>query len=98
VGEVVALPTMGREFFIDDRGTVLRATWHLDHELVNLSIWRGARCTETFQLPVADAARLIGYLADGLSAAAATAATTTHHAPTRLTDRVRRLVRRAVAR
>lgn len=75
MGEVRHLPVLGREFFIDDSGTVLRASWHLDRGLVNFSIWRGDRCTETFHLPVEDAARLIGYLAEGLSAGASTAST-----------------------
>ena len=74
-------------------------TWHLDHGLVNLSIWRGTRCTETFQLVVADAARLIGYLTDGL-ATAATTIPITQATPTptpRFVDRVRRMVTRTVA-
>ena len=74
VGEVHHLSVLGRQFFIDDTGTVLRASWHLDRGFVNLSVWRGDRCTETFQLSVQDAARLIGYLADGLSTGASNAA------------------------
>ena len=70
MGDVHYLPALGREFFLDDSGTVLRVSWHVDHGLANLSVWRGDRCTETFQLAAADAARLIAYLADGLATAA----------------------------
>ncbi len=70
VGDVHYLPAIGREFFLDDSGTVLRVSWHLDRRLANLSVWRGDRCTETFQLAATDAARLIAYLADGLASGA----------------------------
>jgi hypothetical protein len=96
MGEVHHLPTPGRAFFIDDCGRVLRASWHLDLGLVNLSVWQGDRCTDSFPLPAHDAARLIGYLADGLAAAS-----TTESAPavTRgghgIGARLRRLVRRS---
>jgi hypothetical protein len=101
VGDVHHLPTLGREFFIDDSGTVLRVSWHLDRGLVNLSVWRESHCTEAFQLPVADAARLISYLADGL-ATAASARTTAIVQPLtarqRLNDGVREVLARTVAR
>jgi hypothetical protein len=71
MGEVHHLPPVGKELFIDDDGTALRATWHLDHGLVNFSIWRGDTCTETFPLSIEDTSRLIAYLADGLAAAVA---------------------------
>ncbi len=70
MGEVHHLPASGREFFIGSDGSVLRTTWHVDRDLVNLSVWRGDRCTETFQLARADAARLIAHLADGLASVA----------------------------
>ncbi len=60
---------VGRELFVDERGVGLRATWHLDHGFVNVSIWRDDVCTETFHLSVTDAARLVGFLADGLAEA-----------------------------
>ena len=63
------LPT-GRVLFTDDQGLGLRATWHLDQGLVNLSLWHGARCAESFRLSVADSARLAGFLVDGLAEAA----------------------------
>jgi hypothetical protein len=98
VGEVHHLPLSGREFFIASDGSVLRTTWHVDRDLVNLSVWRGDRCTETFQLARADAARLIAHLADGLaSVASATDAPTarpTSTAWTRTTAGLRRIVTR----
>jgi hypothetical protein len=71
VGDVHPLPQVGKELFIDDDGTALRASWHLDQGLVNFSVWRGDTCTETFPLSLEDASRLIAYLADGLASAVA---------------------------
>lgn len=70
-GRVHHLP-VGRELFVDERGLGLRATWHLEHGFVNISIWRDDLCTETFHLDVADAARLVGFLAEGLGEATST--------------------------
>jgi hypothetical protein len=36
---------------------------------VNVSVWRDDVCTETFHLSVSDAARLVGFLAEGLGTA-----------------------------
>ena len=66
---VRSLPT-GRAFFADQRGVVLRATWHLDRGFLNLSIWDGAVCVATFQLQVRDVPRLVSFLAEGLGTAA----------------------------
>jgi hypothetical protein len=63
---------------------------------VNLSVWRGDCCTETFQLERDDAARLIAHLADGLAAVGrATASESTTWE--RTVGSVRRLVARVVA-
>ncbi|MCU1378398.1 MAG: hypothetical protein JWN29_1381 [Acidimicrobiales bacterium] len=67
-GRVHRLP-VGRELFVDERGVGLRATWHLEHGFVNVSIWREDVCTETFHLSVTDAGRLVGFLAEGLGEA-----------------------------
>ncbi|MCU1374189.1 MAG: hypothetical protein JWO68_1475 [Actinomycetia bacterium] len=67
-GQVHRLP-VGRELFVDERGVGLRASWHLEHGFVNVSVWRDDTCTETFHLSVADAARLVGFLAEGLGEA-----------------------------
>jgi hypothetical protein len=66
-----ALRHSNREWFIDrrDRGRRLQVTWHRDDRTAVLSIWHGETCSATFQLPIQDAARLIGHLADGLSSA-----------------------------
>jgi hypothetical protein len=72
VGEVRRLPA-ARALFVDERGMGLRATWHPERGIVNLSLWRDDRCVETFWLPVADAGRLVSFLVDGLADAAATA-------------------------
>lgn len=41
-----------------------------------LSLWTGDTCTATFRLPMADAARLISSLADGLASGLPEAPTT----------------------
>ena len=74
--EVRHLP-VGRILAIDDRGTGLRATWHLDRGFINLSLWRGDRCSETFHLTPADAAKLVSFLVTGMAEAAEVASTPT---------------------
>jgi hypothetical protein len=61
-----------REWFVDRRAPDrrLQVTWHTDHRTAVLSTWQGDTCTSTFQLPIEDAARLIGHLAEGLATAA----------------------------
>jgi hypothetical protein len=68
MGEVRQLRP-GRALFVDDRGHGLRATWHPIEGFVNLSLWRDDRCVETFRLSVDEAARLVDFLADGLTTA-----------------------------
>ena len=63
---IYELPT-GRALFSDSEGRVLRATWHLDRGLVNLSVWHDDRCTETFRLSLGDAAQFVAFLVGGLS-------------------------------
>lgn len=58
-------PAAERVLLMDDEGRGLRATWHRDRGLVNLSIWRNDRCSETFHLSLGDAARLVGFLTGG---------------------------------
>ena len=70
IAEVYELPT-GRVLFSDEEGRGLRATWHLDRGLVNLSVWSNDRCTETFRLSLGDAAQLVAFLVEGLSDATA---------------------------
>ncbi len=66
VAEVRRLP-VGRVLFMDERGVGLRATWHLDRGIVNFSVWREDVCVETFWMEVADSARLVQFLVDGLA-------------------------------
>ena len=69
---VVPLPPRG-EWFADarDGGRALRASWHPELGCVVLSSWKGEVCVGTTRLAPADAARLVGVLAEGLAAAAA---------------------------
>ena len=69
MGEVRQLP-VGRALFVDERGLGLRATWHPERGIVNLSVWREDRCVETFWLSMADAGRLATFLVGGLADAA----------------------------
>jgi hypothetical protein len=73
MGASAAVQTLpiGRAFFADERGVVLRATWHLDRGFVNMSIWRDDSCVATFQLAVQDSARLAAFLVEGLGDATA---------------------------
>jgi hypothetical protein len=55
--------------FIEDarhNGSYLRATWHPDRRVFVLSTWNGDVCTGAVQLPAAEAAELVGLVADGL--------------------------------
>lgn len=71
-GLVGGLP-VGRHLAIDERGVGLRATWRLDRGFVNISLWTGDSCVETFHLTPAASAELIGFLARGLADATAVA-------------------------
>jgi hypothetical protein len=62
MGEVHRLP-LRQLVLVDERGAGLRATWHAEHELVVLSIWRGEACVATFRLPIADVSALAAFLA-----------------------------------
>jgi hypothetical protein len=67
--DVVPLPPRG-EWFGDarDGDQALRVSWHAEVGCVVLSTWRDGRCVATTRLSPADAARLIGVLAQGLAA------------------------------
>ena len=94
MGDVHQLPRAGREVFLDERGVSLRIAWHLDRGLVNVSVWREDRCTDTFQLTVDDVARLVTCLVDGLGAAAAETTSSASPPPPTLRARARSLLRR----
>ena len=70
LAEVRDLPN-GRVVLTDDEGRMLRASWYLSRGFVNVSVWRDDRCSETFHLSVGDAARLAGFLVEGLGDATA---------------------------
>ena len=61
-GAVHHLPVRPRHLALDERGVGLRATWHADRGFVNLSLWSGDRCVQTFHLAPAEAGRLVGFL------------------------------------
>lgn len=69
--EVVPMPPRG-EWLADarDGDRALRVSWHAEVGAVVLSSWRDARCVATTRLAPAEAARLIGVLAQGLAAGA----------------------------
>ena len=71
VGEVVAFPSRG-EVFIDQRGEgrAMRLAWHLDADVVVLSLWQQDHCTGSFRLPVHDVPRFVQAMVDGLGAIA----------------------------
>jgi hypothetical protein len=68
-GAVHHLPVQPRHFALDERGVGLRATWHADHGFVNVSLWTGDRCVQTFHLTPVEAGRLVGFLAAVLAEA-----------------------------
>jgi hypothetical protein len=88
-----------REWFIDrrDRRRRLQVTWHRDARTAVLSIWHGETCSATFQLPIEDAARLIGHMAEGLSNAVVDVEGRAKPAPETWTTRLVRRLRRARA-
>jgi hypothetical protein len=61
------LPVTPRHLAVDERGVGLRATWHPDLALVNLSLWSGGRCVQTFHLTAVEVGRLVGFLAGVLA-------------------------------
>jgi hypothetical protein len=62
---VRGLPTR-RDLFIDERGVVLRVSWHPEQDLVVLSVWHEDHCVGTFRMPVQEVARLSGLLTAAL--------------------------------
>jgi hypothetical protein len=72
-GAEPAVPSVASVMAVDDRGIGLRATWRLNHGFVNLSLWRGDTCVETFHLTPSDAATFLTFLVEGLAAVATVA-------------------------
>jgi len=70
-GAATTLPeVLGRYLTVDERGRGLRATWRPVHGFVNLSLWRGDVCVETFHLTSEQMGELISFLATSLATAA----------------------------
>ncbi len=68
MADPTALPVRG-EVVVDARGgdRALRATWHPEHGLVVLSVWRGARCVATVQVTAEEVPHLVDVLVRGLA-------------------------------
>ena len=69
MAEVSPLPIRG-EVVVDARGgeRALRVSWHPEHGLVVLSIWRGSTCVGTVQVDSAEVPHLVDVLVRGLAA------------------------------
>jgi hypothetical protein len=72
MAEVSPLPIRG-EVVVDARGgpRALRVSWHPEHGLVVLSIWRGDTCAATVQVDSAEVPHLVDVLVRGLAASVA---------------------------
>ncbi len=68
MGRIVALPARG-EVFADARGgdRMLRVSWHHEHGVVVLSLWRGAACAGTFRVSAEEVPGLVAALTEGLA-------------------------------
>jgi hypothetical protein len=69
MAEVSPLPIRG-EVVLDARGgdRALRVSWHPEHGVVVLSVWRGGTCAATVQVDSADVPHLVDVLVRGLAA------------------------------
>jgi hypothetical protein len=69
MAQVSPLPIRG-EVVVDARGgeRALRVSWHPEHGLVVLSIWRGSTCVGTVQVDSAEVPHLVDVLVRGLAA------------------------------
>ena len=68
---MVAFPGRG-EVFIDHRGQAraLRLAWHIEADVVVLSLWQADQCSGTFRLAIDDVPRFVAARVEGLGAAA----------------------------
>ena len=71
MADVSPLPIRG-EVVVDARGgaRALRVSWHPDHAMVVLSIWRGNTCVGTVQVDSDEVPHLVDVLVRGLAASA----------------------------
>ena len=70
MGDVIALPLPGAVALPDVRGDhrALQVTWHARGGVFVVSTWRAGVCVASVHLAPAEAAALIGALAEGLAA------------------------------
>ena len=66
-GALRVSPSVDHFHAVDERGALLRASWHHEHGFVNVSLWRGETCVETFRLEPAEAARLVAFLSGAVA-------------------------------
>ena len=64
---MISLPPTQREWFADNRGRSLRATWHKREQVIVCSLWDGEQCIGTFHLDVTDTPRLTILLTKALA-------------------------------
>jgi hypothetical protein len=73
MADVVSLPPVPRigDMFIDARGDerMMRVSLHPERGVVVVSLWAGATCRASFQLPADDASRLAQLLGDPVPSA-----------------------------
>lgn len=67
MAEVHPFPRQRREFITDGERSELRATWHNDSGYVVISLWRAEVCVATSHLTPGEAARLSGFITNGLA-------------------------------
>lgn len=69
MADVSPLPIRG-EVVLDARGgdRALRVSWHPDHGVVVLSVWRGNTCVATMQVETTEVPHLVDVLVRGLAA------------------------------
>lgn len=72
MAQVSPLPIRG-EVVLDARGgeRALRVSWHPEHGVVVLSVWRGATCAATVQVDADEVPHLVDVLVRGLAASSA---------------------------
>lgn len=102
---VVELFPRRRFLAIDERSVGIRVTSRLDQGFLNLSLWRGSHCAETFHLDPGSAAKLVGFLVEavvsdpGPPRAPTSCASAGHeHLPNRAVHSARQRLRRESAR
>ena len=55
-----------RSSIIDERGNLLRATWHQGQQVTVISIWHGESCAGTIQIGPAQMGKLVALMTKAL--------------------------------